>query len=446
MPMHRTTLVALAAGMALAGHARAERLGLDEALAYAAARNPELAAVHSQAEAAASARSAAAAGLLPQLNFGYSARYSDNPLDAFADKLNTRSVTAADFDPARLNNPDSTTLHATELLAAWPLYTGGRTQATIRESEHNEAAARSGYSRARELTAFRVRSAYFGAQAAAEGVHIAEDAVAASRLHADTTARLLRERRIVPSDNLTADVNHALWRSAREQAQTRATNALNQLKLAMGAPLDADLEPLSWQDPAPGAAPEPVTVFEQRALANRSDLKAQQAQVAAARSRIEQARAGLKPRFDLVASESWYDDQPSLDNESTRLMGVFSMNLWSGGRDQHQIAAAARLAEEQEKRLESLQQQARAEVRAAHQALIEARSRVEICADNIGKARRTVELVRGRYGEGRTILIDLLQAERALVDARQEKLAASLNYLVAEAQLRLATGETGTAQ
>lgn len=93
-----------------------------------------------------------------------------------------------------------------------------------------------------------------------------------------------------------------------------------------------------------------------------------------------------------------------------------------------------------EARLEATRQQAAADVRAAYHALEEARTRVEICADNVGKARRSTELVRGRYGEGRTILIDLLQAERVLVEARMEKLNASAALLTAQANLALAAG------
>ena len=45
-----------------------------------------------------------------------------------------------------------------------------------------------------------------------------------------------------------------------------------------------------------------------------------------------------------------------------------------------------------------------------------------------------------RYGEGRTILIDLLMAERVLVEARNEELTAGLGQELSAAQLQLAEG------
>ncbi len=51
-----------------------------------------------------------------------------------------------------------------------------------------------------------------------------------------------------------------------------------------------------------------------------------------------------------------------------------------------------------------------------------------------------MRLVKQRYGEGRTILIDLLMAERVLVEARNEELTASLGQELSAAQLQLAEG------
>src|SRR3989304_1104028 len=81
----------------------AELLSLDEAIRHALSQNPELRAADRQAQAADARAGAAKGALLPQIGVRYLVRRSDNPLDAFADKLNTRTVTSADFDPARLN-------------------------------------------------------------------------------------------------------------------------------------------------------------------------------------------------------------------------------------------------------------------------------------------------------------------------------------------------------
>ena len=77
---------------------------------------------------------------------------------------------------------------------------------------------------------------------------------------------------------------------------------------------------------------------------------------------------------------------------------------------------------------------------AAASRLSEAAARRKFAAQSVDMARENVRLVKQRYGEGRTILIDLLMAERVLVEARNEALAASLGQELSGAQLRLAEG------
>jgi outer membrane protein TolC len=121
-------------------------------------------------------------------------------------------------------------------------------------------------------------------------------------------------------------------------------------------------------------------------------------------------------------------------------MGVVSLNIFNGGRDWHGLTAASLDTEQAELRLEGLQQAVRGEVRAATSRLTEATARRNITALSVDKARENVRLVKQRYGEGRTILIDLLMAERVLVEARNEALTAGLGQELSAAQMQLAEG------
>lgn len=434
----------LATAMARAG---ADAYSAADAIAYALAHNPSLGAAHERVGGA-DARARAAEGMrLPQVEARYLARRSDNPLDAFADKLNTRSVNpAADFGAGALNRPGFSTLHNAGIALEWPVYSGGRTEAGIREARHNRQAAASGYERLREVIAFEALAAYRRAQAAEAAVAIAAQAVRAAERHARTTAQLLAQKRTVLSDKLTAEVNLALVQAQRERAVSRRRIALAQLKRVMGLPLDATIEIGRWDEAAVAApAPETLATIERRALERRRDMAAQKALIEAGRSRVSSARAAGKPQVSVFAAENWYDDSPGLANRSFTVGAAVRLNLYSGGRDRAEIRAAQHDANEREQELLALTQQVRQEVREAFYGLNEARARVAIAADNVGKAERTVELVRARYGEGRTILIDLLQAERVLVDARTEKLGAALDLAVVAASLELAGGALASA-
>src|SRR5690606_31700075 len=189
-------LMLLAAAQAAAAHFSAE-----EALAYALAHSPRLAAAHEQAGAADARARAAEAARWPQVQAYYRGQRSTNALDAFAAKLHTRTVDpATDFTAEALNHPGASSLHQTGVALEWPVYSGGRADAALSEARRSREAADFQYERLRAVVGFETLAAYRRAQAAQAAVAIAADAVRAAERHARTTARLLAEKRIVTSD------------------------------------------------------------------------------------------------------------------------------------------------------------------------------------------------------------------------------------------------------
>ncbi|MDH5649483.1 MAG: TolC family protein, partial [Gammaproteobacteria bacterium] len=205
-------------------------MDLDQAVAYALEHNPQLAAAAQQTRASNAAEQAVAGQRLPSVDLSYSTQRSNNPLDAFASKLNTGSVNpATDFSPEALNDPAPSTLHATQLSVSLPVYTGGRIDASMRAAEANTHSAEFSQERLGRFTVFQVRKNYREAQASTERVVIATAAAEAASNHVATTSRLVRQGRIITSDKLTAEVNLAAVNAALEQARTQSRLAFNQL-------------------------------------------------------------------------------------------------------------------------------------------------------------------------------------------------------------------------
>jgi len=425
----------------LSAPAGAEVFTRDEAIRYALEHNPELLAIREQASAAGSRRDAARGAQLPQIGLNFSASSSNNALDAFAGRLNTRSVTTQDFDPAQLNNPGYRELYVGQLGLRWSLYTGGRASAQAEGASELAKAAELEFQRARELTAFHSLQAYLNLQLAEQGFTIAEDAVRSAAQHANTTARLAREGRIVSSDKLTAEVNLAAMEASRAQARTRVEHARHQLARVMGlaATVTPSVTPYAGSRVVDATPLADLAALEQTALAQRKDLAAAQAVQTAARAQIDAARAAHLPRVDLIATHNRYDNGDANDS-SNSVMGVVALDLYAGGQTSAAVSAAAAEAKQAEWQLQARTQSVHQEVRDAYDAIREARERHAIASGNVERARQTVQQVEVRYGQGRTILIDLLQAERALVEARNEELSARLNLEVGQAALALAQG------
>ncbi|MDP4270358.1 MAG: TolC family protein, partial [Bacteroidota bacterium] len=99
----------IASGERMAAQAPAgKRLLLKEAVSSAMANNTSLKVSGLEAQIAKSNYRQTDAILLPHVELGYTAMATNNPLNAFGFKLQQENVTAADFDPTRLNNPGNT--------------------------------------------------------------------------------------------------------------------------------------------------------------------------------------------------------------------------------------------------------------------------------------------------------------------------------------------------
>ena len=417
---------------------QAQEFDLDAAVTHALKHSPDLNAVQQQLSASTAQTEASRAGHNPTLTISHTARVSDNPLDAFADKLNTRQVVATDFTPDLLNQPGSSDLYFTQLALRWPLYTGGRVSAMVEDAKQTENNRRLQYQYERQKTVYAATSAYLQVLATEQGLHIADDAVAAANEHVNTTSKLAREGRIVESDKLAAEVNFAAIRSQQEQAATRHRSALDQFRLVLGLPLNTEVNLVRASVPDI-SSDAPVEEYGKQALANRKDLAAARALTQAARARVDAARSVRRPSVELVASSNWYDDNPGFDSHSSSIMGVLSFDLYDG-KSTGKIDVTLAQQREMQWQLQALEQSVQKQVRDAYNALLESRQRLALAENNVKTAKRTVQLVKQRYGQGRTILLDLLQAERLYTDARIEQLTASLNLDVARVALPLATG------
>ncbi|RTZ59512.1 MAG: hypothetical protein DSZ32_05155 [Gammaproteobacteria bacterium] len=414
-----------------------DTLTLEQAIESALQNNPGLIAVEQQMNSANAQASAAAAGGKPVVSANYTGRISNNPLDAFAIKLNSRKIQQEDFDPATLNDPDVAFLNSFGIAVKLPVYTGGRLEAEIAGAGDAAEASKYQYERAKIVTALRTTQAYLAAQTAKRGIAIAEKALHSAQKHARTTRRLYNEDRIVESDKLTAEVNRAAYQSGLTSARSEYSQAKNTLAMSMGLP-GADVEVGHDIDISKKAYDVNALIAE--ALKNRRDIKALRAQLSASKSKVNVAKSEKKPTVSLVAGSDWYEeDYPSLKNDSQYIMGVVKMDLYNA-TTQDKITAANLSANAVEQQIKQLEQKTATDVRNALARLDAAREKYQIARASVASAERAVPQVNERYGEGRTILIDLLQAEQSLVKARQEKLAAVHDWADAEATLQAATG------
>lgn len=377
---------------------------------------------------------------MPQASVSYGYLFSNNPLEALSAELERRQVSATAFTPNTMNHPGVTKLGTTTLSLSWPVYSGGAIGAGLRAGRYARLAARSAALRARQAIMAQVIQSYEGVLVAREALAVAQKAVAAARRHARTARYLYSKGRIVRSDALTASVNLGASEGMLAQARGNVGIAMDNLSAAMGAPAtlaikvpDATLKAIA----PPG---QDVARLYQQALAHRPDLAALRAEAAAARAQAQAARDRSSVQVRLMAQSQWFSETPGLRHNAWTVGAVISKSLYDGHRNRDHAAVFEEHAAELDAQLAGLRARIQDEVLRAYETMRIAMRRYRIANANVARARQAVAVTQVRYGEGRTILLDLLNAEHGLVQAREARLAALYSLVANRAALAEACG------
>jgi outer membrane protein TolC len=411
--------------------ARAAPLTIEEAMRSAWARNAALDASAAQVEAARAEADRARDARLPSLSLSARGVRTDEPMMAFGIRLDQARIQAADFDPARLNDPSAVTAVGGGVTLSMPLFMGGRLLAGQRAAALAADAQAADHARRRAEVGAAVVEAYFGAQAAEEGVRYAEDLLA----HALETERFVRERN---AQGLALDADLARAAAFRAQAEAeraaagqRRGSARSALVLLAGdetaeAELATAISALPPVIP-PGAA-DP---------GERPDVAAARLRRDAADAGVAAARGALLPALFAQASAETLRTRDLDQGSSWTTIGlVLRWDLSLGDADALRASAArVRAAADA---LSWQRRVAAREIEEARRAVETADARVRAAAEAVSASTSARTLRAARHHQGLLPLTDVLDAEAGLAGARALLLGSRVDARVSRALLALA--------
>lgn len=340
-----------------AGAATSGTPGKSFSQAYAMAASARLSVRIATAEVdAAAARVAQAkAQFYPTLDLSYNAdRFHHNDpftginASVLIPELNTSAQVAVTQTVPRYQN-------AATLSARYQLYTGGRTQAQLKQDELSLQAAEVARNIALQQVALDVSSAYFKLRRACMQTASASRQLRRAEALAELTRLRLRQGRVAPIEERVATLGVAekqsAWRSRQEELellyaglraalQTTAADEGPEQRCQFAHTIDADLEQV-------------------RQLSDQTlDLRHDTLKLAAARERVAVQRAALRPQLTLYSNYSGIGRSDSsmhrsLSDFSFRQFNVglmLSFNLFDHGLTSQRVSEA-----EAEFRKQSLQ-------------------------------------------------------------------------------------------
>jgi outer membrane protein TolC len=199
------------------------------------------------------------------------------------------------------------------------------------------------------------------------------------------------------------------------------------------------------EQPASVPATQPMT---EKAMARRADYQAAAAAVEAGRHRIDTAKGARWPQ---IYAQGAYGgrygidaDRPGGTNELEDVGSVgivATIPLLDGGEIDADVLRQRFAVAKQRQQLRQQKLQIGLEVETAWRNIQSAVERIEATSAAVQQAKESLRIERQKYDEGEGTIVDVLDAQAALLEAQTNYYRALGDRDTARTQLKLATGE-----
>jgi outer membrane protein TolC len=416
-----------------------DTLTLERAIQDVLSHNASLRAARAGAAEASEHVSEARAGWFPRISFTESWQRGDQPVFVFSSLLASRQFTAANFAIDALNHPDPTGFFRGSIGAEQLIFDGGRQRSAVDSAQLRSDMSKLAVDEAVASLVSAATQAYgriLTAEAAARAAN------AAVEFTAEDVARAERRRdagMATDADVLALVAQVATMRQRGIDAQADAAVARAELNRLTGSDINRDF---LVSEPLPGAdLPEmALTAALTEADANRPELRRAEAAMKLAETEGKTARTALIPQ---VAAQAAFDLSGTSfsDRESSWVVGgELRWNLSLGGAEMARSRAAANARIRAAAEADETRAAVHVEVVTAYRRLESARSRQAVGRTAVEQARERQRIIRDRFEAGMAGVTDVLQAASAVTDAEAQRVAAVVDAINSEAQLRRAIG------
>ncbi|MCM2266806.1 MAG: TolC family protein [Elusimicrobiales bacterium] len=312
----------------------------------------------------------------------------------------------------------------------------------------SRAASRAGEYRLwqeRQQAALDAMQAYYGVLRKRRLLEVVRNSLASYQTQYEKVLRYYKEGMKSYADLLKSEVSVHSGQLSEASALEDYTNAVMDLNLSVYLPPETEAE---LADVVSGStAAVAGTGDVDYALEHRPELKVYRLELDRARL---SARKALLDRFPDLSADAYYDrrglgswGRPAAGtvNPNYYLMLSLSLPLGAGTFSEKQASLEAETAAARASRaLYNAELQVRREVLSARLALFTAVKRYEVSGLKAGVSRQSLEIVNSRYGEGRSGIVELADAQNDDLVAQSELANALYDLLLARARYDKAAG------
>ncbi|CAD6520050.1 Outer membrane protein OprM [Paraburkholderia hiiakae] len=400
-------------------------LTLAEAVGRTLCSNPKTRAAWADVKAQAAGVGVARAAYLPRISANWQGVRESSVIDienhpALSEDINALTRTAG----VSLN---------------WLLYDFGGREAALKNANALLDSVRATQDATLQGSFAQAAKDYYATQTAIGELQAAREVEAMTR-QSMQAAQTRADKGVAPiTDSLQAQTQHEQAVFSLTKAESDAQTALGTLAADMNLAPDVPLDVPAVTDTVriDRAFSESVAEMIRDVQASHPSVRAAQAQYEAAVAKVSQARAQGLPSISLVAKYS-RNNQPqsmglglatysSMGHDA--YIGVqVSIPLFEGFGSNYRIDQAKAQAEQQEDAVEDAKRQVALGVWSSYQTLIGATKNAENSAILLAIATRSWDVAKHRYDSGVGSVLELLNTQAALANAKQRRVQALADW------------------
>jgi outer membrane protein TolC len=361
---------------------------------------------------------------LPNINVSHTGIVTTNPLMAFGSKLNQEVLTAADFNPALLNDPARTQNFATKFEIQQPLINidgiYGRQAAKSKMEAYQLQTDRT-----KEYLELEIYKSYMQLQLAYKSVKVLEKANATGKANLKLVQNYFQQGLLQKTDLLNVQVRVNEITNQLQYAKSNIQNASDYLAFLLNEETKGKTyKPSEELETAISVETIDISLSE-----NRKDIRAMNKSTTAYQKMYISSKMNFLPRLNAFGSYELYDKNFFGTAAKGYLVGAqLSWNVFDGYKSIGKMNKAKADFQKAEVETEQYKKQSQLELNKTNRQLIDAENKVTLSQLAFEQAHEGYRIRQNRFSQGLEKTTDLLQSETQMIQKELEHLQAVFEY------------------
>ncbi|MEZ7890195.1 MAG: TolC family protein [Candidatus Wallbacteria bacterium] len=396
---------------------------LQKCIEIAAEKNPQILDAKYNYDSQKYKLNQAKSGLKPQVNLNGQTAWTDNENTQNGNTVNSHSGS-----------------RSANLTYSQVVYDWGKLQDNVKTASKNLEISELNYAKTKLDVYLTVAQNFYNAITTKKLEKVAEDTLKSSILHQELAEANFNVGISPKTDLIRAQANTYEKKLALITAQNNTKKSNLSLLISMGLMENEALaltEDLKY-DTFDVNLEKSIAA----AVANRTEVKSQQASIDYLKIQLHQVEVEKMPQFSIGSGAGLaFDNGSDSKKKSFSVTGMLSMPIFNGSLTENKIGEIREKIKSEEQKMATLLLNIRYEVTQAYLNLSEAFEKIEVSKKNVESSELSKTLTTEQYKVGLATMIDLLDSEIIYANSMTGLIQAQGSYLSAKCKFRRSIGE-----